>query len=129
MRKYRWTLLKTLEFLNSRRPDLEIRINFIQQLSDYEARLSTRGCGPQTSKWNEVADENKYLESEELLLRNTFINSKTNPNAMTTSKMSVDGRNKKNKVRWKDFDGKQDTKTDVVNYPIKTAMKVSKDPV
>jgi hypothetical protein len=29
MRKYRWTLLKTLEFLNSRRPDLEIRINFI----------------------------------------------------------------------------------------------------
>ncbi len=32
MRKYRWTLLKTLEFLNSRRPDLEIRGTFIQQL-------------------------------------------------------------------------------------------------
>ena len=29
MRKYRWTLLKTLEFLNSRRPELEIRFNFI----------------------------------------------------------------------------------------------------
>ena len=39
MRKFKWTLLKTLEFLNSRRPELEIRINFIQQLSDYEARL------------------------------------------------------------------------------------------
>jgi len=39
MRKYRWSLLKTLEFLNSRRPDLEIRATFIHQLSAYEARL------------------------------------------------------------------------------------------
>ena len=30
MRKYRWSMLKTLEFLNSRRPDLEIRGTFIQ---------------------------------------------------------------------------------------------------
>lgn len=30
MRKYRWSLLKTLEFLNSRRPELEIRGTFIQ---------------------------------------------------------------------------------------------------
>lgn len=30
MRKYRWSLLKTLEFLNSRRPDLEIRATFIK---------------------------------------------------------------------------------------------------
>jgi protein-tyrosine phosphatase len=29
MRKYKWTLLKTLEFLNSRRPDLEMRTTFI----------------------------------------------------------------------------------------------------
>ena len=30
MRKYRWSLFKTLEFLNSRRPDLEIKASFIQ---------------------------------------------------------------------------------------------------
>ena len=29
MRKYNWALLKTLEFLNSRRPELEIRATFI----------------------------------------------------------------------------------------------------
>ena len=29
MKKYKWSLLKTLEFLNSRRPDLEIRATFI----------------------------------------------------------------------------------------------------
>lgn len=32
MRKYKWSLIKTLEFVNSRRPDLEIRASFIQQL-------------------------------------------------------------------------------------------------
>jgi hypothetical protein len=39
MRKYQWSLLKSLEFLNSRRPDLEIRATFINQLSAYEARI------------------------------------------------------------------------------------------
>jgi len=29
MRRYRWSLLKTLEFLNSRRPDLEMRPSFL----------------------------------------------------------------------------------------------------
>lgn len=40
MKKYGWTLLKTLEFLNSRRPDLEIRASFIQQLNMFENYLS-----------------------------------------------------------------------------------------
>ena len=29
MRKYRWSMIKTLEFLNSRRPELEIKASFI----------------------------------------------------------------------------------------------------
>ena len=81
MRKYRWSLLKTLEFLNSRRPDLEIRATFIKQLSDYENRLKARGMGPKTSKWDEISDENRFLESEELMLRNTFLNAQTGPMA------------------------------------------------
>jgi hypothetical protein len=74
MKKYKWSLLKTLEFLNSRRPDLEIRATFIHQLSAYENRLYKVGQGPKTSKWTEISDENQFLESEELLLRNTFLN-------------------------------------------------------
>ena len=81
MRKYRWSLLKTLEFLNSRRPDLEIRATFIKQLSEFENRLKIRGIGPQTSKWDEILDANKYLESEELMLRNTFLNAQNGPMA------------------------------------------------
>ena len=79
MRKYRWNLLKTLEFLNSRRPELEIRATFIKQLSDYENRLKYKSIGFKTSKWDEISDENKFLESEELMLRNTFLNAQNGP--------------------------------------------------
>ena len=43
-----------------------------------------RGLGPQTQKWNELAQESNFLESEELLLRNTFVNSRTGPEFKTT---------------------------------------------
>ena len=79
MRKYKWNLLKTLEFLNSRRPDLEIRATFIKQLKDYETRLKSRHLGQQTTRWDEIAEEHRYLESEELMLRNTFLNAQNGP--------------------------------------------------
>ena len=41
MEKFQWSLLKTLEFINSRRPDLEIRANFLQQLQQYTRRSKT----------------------------------------------------------------------------------------
>lgn len=55
MRKYKWSLLKTLEFLNSRRPDLEIRVSFIQQLSNYEVRVF--GGAKATRKWTELSND------------------------------------------------------------------------
>lgn len=56
MKRYRWSLLKTLEFLNSRRPDLEIRATFIHQLSAYETRLQQQRDAPTiTSKWDELS--------------------------------------------------------------------------
>lgn len=39
MRKYRWSLMKTLEFVNFRRPDMDVRQNFINQLRVLENRL------------------------------------------------------------------------------------------
>jgi protein-tyrosine phosphatase len=75
MRKYQWSLLKSLEFLNSRRPDLEIRATFINQLSAYEARMTNSLKMPVTSKWDELSNHMPTFACEELLLRNTFINS------------------------------------------------------
>ena len=78
MRRYRWSFQKTLEFLNSRRPDLEMRPSFLQQLVQYESKLIARGIGPKTNRWGELSDTQTHpLENEELILRNTYLNSKT----------------------------------------------------
>jgi len=74
MKKYKWSLLKTLEFLNSRRPDLEIRATFIHQLSAYESRLALDKNSIITSKWDELNNPKAPVTCEELVLRNTFIN-------------------------------------------------------
>lgn len=80
MQKYKWSLYKTLEFLNSRRPDLEIRAAFVSQLADFEQKLISQNRGPQTVHWDEVADtkivlnQDKFYQDEELILRNTFLN-------------------------------------------------------
>lgn len=76
MKKYRWTLYKSLEYLNSRKSNLEIRASFFNQLLKLESRLEKIGQGARTSKWNEISDDPKNIESEELLLTNTFLNSK-----------------------------------------------------
>mmetsp|Transcript_97446 Transcript_97446/g.275639 ORF Transcript_97446/g.275639 Transcript_97446/m.275639 type:complete len:607 (+) Transcript_97446:73-1893(+) len=77
MKKYSWGLRKTMEFLSSRRPDLNLKPAFLQQLSGYERRLMSQARGPFSLDWNE-ADFSR-LECEELLLRNTYINSQMGP--------------------------------------------------
>jgi hypothetical protein len=52
MKKYKWKLYKTLEFLNSRRPDLEIRASFFHQLTQLEAKLLKTGQGAFSSSWD-----------------------------------------------------------------------------
>ena len=76
MRKFRWTLYKTLEFLHSRRPDLEIRASFFAQMNKLEARLSAKG-GIKFNSWDEL-NEDHVLRDEEIIIRNTYLNSRTN---------------------------------------------------
>jgi hypothetical protein len=54
MSRYNWSLYKTLEFLNSRRPDLEIRASFFYQLNTLETKLENKN---RTASWNEVSDK------------------------------------------------------------------------
>eukprot|EP00357_Protocruzia_adherens_P032800 CAMPEP_0114973418 /NCGR_PEP_ID=MMETSP0216-20121206/941_1 /TAXON_ID=223996 /ORGANISM="Protocruzia adherens, Strain Boccale" /LENGTH=607 /DNA_ID=CAMNT_0002333903 /DNA_START=99 /DNA_END=1920 /DNA_ORIENTATION=+ len=105
MRKYKWTLLKTLEFLNSRRPDMEIRPSFVNQLANYESRLAKTGNGAKSARWLDLADDSNHLESEEMLLRNTYLNSQMGPFAdFSQVNMNED---KKFKLKWTD-DGADD---------------------
>jgi protein-tyrosine phosphatase len=100
MKRYRWTLYKTLEFLHSRKPNLEIRSNFFSQLMALESKLTKLGFGAKTHNWAEVGDDTKNMESEELLLTNTFLNAKKLPLADYTG---VSKENKKNKLEWSDI--------------------------
>lgn len=100
MRKYKWSLLKALEFLNSRRPDLEIRATFIHQLSAYEARLANSIKLPVSQKWDELSNKHPTFACEELLLRNTFINSQMGP--ITPLEASKEPRQRT--IKWIDND-------------------------
>jgi hypothetical protein len=101
MRKYKWSLLKSLEFLNSRRPDLEIRATFINQLSAYEARLANQYRMPISSKWDELSNTKPTYACDELLLRNTFVNSQMGP-ILSFGNQNYDGR--KRTIMWVDND-------------------------
>ena len=60
-----------------------------------------------TQKWSELSEENKYLESEELILRNTFINSKTAPHAVFQNAFEQVNQHKSCKLKWADTDANQ----------------------
>ena len=74
IKRFRWSFYKTLEFLDSKRPNLEINKNYFGCL-----KLSCE----KYEKWNKISSswespsyaELKFLE-EENIVRNTFINSK-----------------------------------------------------
>ena len=102
MRKYRWSLLKALEYLNFRVPELEIRETFIRQLTIFENRLTSKGCEPKTSNWTEIFDNQTInFENEELLLRNTYLNAQMR---MIEEFSAKPPSGKSSKVRWSDQD-------------------------
>ncbi|CAD8047348.1 unnamed protein product [Paramecium primaurelia] len=72
MKKYRWTLYKTLQYMHNRRPDLEIRAHFFNQLLSIETRLQKQGYGAKTYNWDEIYTQG---ENDEIVLRNTYLNS------------------------------------------------------
>jgi len=99
MKRYRWSLYKTLEFLTSRRSDLEIRTSFYHQLLNLESRLFQQVEGHVTVNWFEVGQEN---DGEELLLRNTFLNARSAPfdEALVNPQLGPDNRPRK--LNWGD---------------------------
>jgi hypothetical protein len=103
MRKFRWSIMKTLEFVNSRRPDLEMRQSFLRQIQMYENRLAARGLGPKSKEWNELSDTATYhLENDELILRNTYLNSQCGP--MNVNDLSGSSQfQRANKLQWRDL--------------------------
>ena len=69
MKKYNWTLKKSLEFLSSKKKDIIIPKYFMNQLNQFEKRLLAK-VGKQTSSWNDEG----IVKEEEKIMRNTYVN-------------------------------------------------------
>ena len=100
MKKFKWSLYKTIEFLNNRRPDLEIRASFIRQLSYYEKRL-LQETGVQSDAWTELASK-PHLENDELILTHTFLNAQMGPFADFSKSESYTSFKGCSKLKWID---------------------------
>jgi len=67
--------------------------------------LRQTGYGPKTSKWDEISEENRYLESEELMLRNTFLNAQNGPVVQLGKPGAFANYPRKRLLKWRDFRG------------------------
>lgn len=112
MQRYRWGFYKTLEFLDSRRPDLEIRRNFFEQLKVLADNISKKI--KVSNDWNTMASVDPETKQEEIVIRNTFLNSKIDVNAPNMYIMRKKSRSKKKKgekkrqkIKWADKTGKK----------------------
>ncbi|CAD8057708.1 unnamed protein product [Paramecium primaurelia] len=121
MKKYSWTLYKTLEYLNSRRPDLEIRASFFYQLNALENRMTKQGP-KRTASWNELTsdDQNPSQVQDELIIRNTFLNSHNGPvdeiYTNLQAKQGVLGKVTNQKLKWKDQMNKENMSLATIVY-------------
>ncbi|CAK60349.1 unnamed protein product (macronuclear) [Paramecium tetraurelia] len=96
MKKYRWTLYKTLQFMHNRRPDLEMKAHFFNQLLSIETRLQKQGYGAKTFNWDELYTQG---ENDEILIRNTYLNSQ--PQGVAEFK-DLDSKPKEFKLKFTD---------------------------
>ncbi|CAK65866.1 unnamed protein product (macronuclear) [Paramecium tetraurelia] len=121
MKKYSWTLYKTLEYLNSRRPDLEIRASFFYQLNALENRMTKQGP-KRTASWNELTsdEQNPSQVQDELIIRNTFLNSHNGPvdeiYTNLQAKQGVLGKVTNQKLKWKDQANKENISLATIVY-------------
>lgn len=68
MKKYNWSMKKCRDYLSTKKKDIFINKNFINQLRNYEERLIKLNNKSLTNNWLDSKDEN------ELLMKNTYLN-------------------------------------------------------
>lgn len=70
MKKFKWNVNKSLEYLRSKKQDVEIPNYFFSQIVLFESRLMKKGEGIKTIPWS----VENLADPEERLLRNTYVN-------------------------------------------------------
>ena len=97
MKKYKWSLKKSMEYLKSKKQDVEIPSYFLSQLIKFETRLFQRGELTKDIPWS----SGNLKDPEEKLLRNTYING-LNKNKINRSNLN-ENKGKMNHIKWADL--------------------------
>lgn len=106
MKKFQWTLAKTTEFLKTKKPEYKLRKAFVKQLLKFEKLLYSESA--LSSVWTTAKTQ------EELVLANTFLNSKL----QEVTEVLPAAKPKKN-LKWAD----DLTRTREPPYKISTQLK------
>ena len=110
MKKYKWSLKKSMEYLKSKKQDVDIPSYFLSQLIKFEARLIQRGELTKDIPWS---NEN-LKDPEEKLLRNTYLNG-INKNKINRSNLN-ENKGKIRHILWIDnLDTNQQIPISIIN--------------
>jgi len=96
MKKYKWSLKKSMEYLKSKKQDVDIPPFFLSQLIKFESRLIQKGELSKDIPWS---FEN-IKDPDEKLLRNTYING-LNKNKINRSNLN-ENKGKIRHIIWAD---------------------------
>ena len=87
MKKYSWDVEKCIQYIRSKKDDIEIEPYFIEQLKEYEKKLNIKA-----KTWKEISNK----DNDENLLRNTYINGLPVKQLNTIGIDLIDDNNKDN---------------------------------
>ena len=96
MKKYKWSLKKSMEYLKSKKQDVDIPPFFLSQLIKFESRLIQKGELSKDIPWS---FEN-IKDPDEKLLRNTYMNG-LNKNKINRSNLN-ENKGKIRHIMWAD---------------------------
>jgi hypothetical protein len=74
MQRFRWGLVKSLEFLNAKKPGLEMTASLLKKLLQYESRLERDHIRVLTKDWQTSYTEGQH-HNEEVIVTSTYKNS------------------------------------------------------
>lgn len=82
MQRFRWGLVKSLEFMNAKKPGLEMTASLLKKLLQFENRLEKDHIKTLTKDWNTFYTEGDFYQ-DELIVANSFKNSQKSDSGLT----------------------------------------------
>ena len=111
MKKYKWSLNKSMQFLKSKKQDVDIPIYFFEQLKQFEMRLRTRGELTVDIPW----EFEGLKDPEEKLLRNTYLNGVKMEVKNDMDQMKIKGNKNVKHIMWADINPYQKSNLELNN--------------